>query len=199
MVETITGEGMGMSRITVFGLLVLFSSTIWADSNALTADSFSCIRDMNPVRGFYVDNVDGDLDATLAVARSSTGGVYPPGSVVQLVPTEAMVKREAGFNPATKDWEFFEFEVSAQGTEIRTRGFVDVVNRFGGNCFACHVQAKPEWDMICEQGHGCDPIPLTPVMLKALQKTDPRCEPMTLSEDEAAGLKTLLGGSEPSG
>ena len=55
---------------------------------------------------------------------------------------------------------------------VRTRGFVDVVNRFGGNCFACHVKAKPEWDLICETGHGCDAIPLTPLMIKALQKTD---------------------------
>ena len=45
----------------------------------------------------------------------------------------------------------------------------------GGNCFGCHVKAHPEWDMICETTHGCDPIPLTPAMLKALQDTDPRC------------------------
>jgi hypothetical protein len=43
---------------------------------------------MHPVRRSYVDNLLGDLDATLAVATSATGGVYPPGSVVQaaLVP-----------------------------------------------------------------------------------------------------------------
>ena len=132
---------------------------------------------MTPVRGFYVDNLNGDLKGTVAVANSANGGVYPPGSVVQLVPTEVMVKREAGFNAATKDWEFFELDVRDGKSVIRTRGFVDVVNRFGGNCFACHVKAKPEWDLICETGHGCDAIPLTTVMIKALQKTDPRCGP----------------------
>jgi hypothetical protein len=158
----------------------------------ITEASFKCIRTMTPVRGFYVDNLHGDLKGTVAVANSATGGVYPPGSVVQLVPGEVMVKREAGFNAATKDWEFFELDVNDGKSVIRTRGFVDVVNRFGGNCFACHVKAKPEWDLICETGHGCDPIPLTPVMVKALQKTDPRCgAPAELTTEEAEVLKAL--------
>jgi hypothetical protein len=33
-----------------------------------------------------------------------------------------MVKREAGFNAATHDWEFFELDVSQSGTSIRKRG-----------------------------------------------------------------------------
>jgi hypothetical protein len=49
--------------------------------------------------------------------------------------------------------------------------------------------------MICEQGHGCDPIPLTPVMLKAIQKTDPRCEPTSLKDEETAALKALTAAS----
>jgi hypothetical protein len=59
---------------------------------------------MTHLRQFYVDNVLGNLDATLAVANSATGGTYPPGTVIQLVPTEAMVKRAKGFNPVTHDW-----------------------------------------------------------------------------------------------
>jgi hypothetical protein len=162
------------------------------ESAAITADSFKCIRDMAPVRGFYVANLDGNLKGTLAAANTSDGAVYPPGSVVQLVPTEVMVKREAGFNAATKDWEFFELDVANGKSTIRARGFADVVNRFGGNCFACHVKARPEFDLICETGHGCDPIPLTPVMVKAIQKTDPRCgAPEELSAEEAAVLKAL--------
>ncbi len=160
-------------------------------SDAITADSFDCIRDMTPVRGFYVDNLNGDLEATVAVANSEQGGRYPEGSVIQLVPTEVMVKREAGFSPATNDWEFFELKVSPEGSEITTRGFANVVNRFGGNCFGCHIQAEAKWDLICEQNHGCAPIPLTPTMSRAIQKTDPRCEPTTLIDDEKAALKAL--------
>ena len=164
-----------------------------AQTPAIEADTFQCIRDMTPVRGFYVDNLYGAdaLTDTLEVAHSDIGGVYPPGSVVQLVPTEVMVKRDAGFNAATRDWEFFELDVTADGTSIRARGADDVVNRFGGNCLDCHIKARPEWDLICEQTHGCDPIPLTPVMVRAIQKTDPRCAPIPLSEEEKQILEAM--------
>ncbi len=187
-----------MSGIVRLGVLVVLCTALTvaaaqkSEPAPITDASFKCIRTMTPVRGFYVDNLDGGLKETVAVANSPNGGVYPPGSVVQLVPTEVMVKRDAGFNAATKDWEFFELDVKDGKSVIRTRGFVDVVNRFGGNCFACHVKAKPEWDLICETGHGCDAIPLTPVMIKALQKTDPRCgPPAELTTEEADMLKAL--------
>lgn len=158
---------------------------------AITDASFKCIRDLTPVRGFYVGNLKGDLDATLKVARSETGGVYPAGSLVQLVPTEAMVKREAGFNPATGDWEYFELVVAPTGTTIRVRGANEVVNRFGGNCHACHAQAAAQWDKICESTHGCAPIPVTPTMAKAIQNTDPRCPKIELPADQLEALKAL--------
>lgn len=183
-----------------FGLIACLGLLVAAraqSADSITAETFGCIRDMTPVRGFYVDNLDGDLEATLAVANSLAGGVYPPGSVVQLVPTEVMVKRSSGFNAATRDWEFFELDVSPQGSAIRGRGFADVVNRFGGNCFACHVRARPEWDLICEQDHGCEPIPLTPTMTRALQKTDPRCAVAELSPEETEALAALRAAMAP--
>lgn len=133
----------------------------------------------------------GDLAATLAAANLPTSAVYPPGSVIQLVPGEAMVKRRKGFNAATRDWELFELDVSKDGTQIRKRGFTDVVNRFGGNCFACHIAARPEWDPVCEADHGCKPIPLTRAMSGALQRTDPRCGNPPVSAEDAAALKQL--------
>ncbi|MDI1302625.1 MAG: hypothetical protein PSX71_12025 [bacterium] len=147
-----------------------------AEPVEITAKSFKCIKEMTPVRGFFVDNLSGNLEGTLAVARSATGGVYPPGTVVQLFPNEVMVKRETGFNPVTKDWEFFELDVDKNGSTIRKRGFADIKNRFGGNCFACHVAAKPEWDMICEDSHGCKKLPVSEMAIKSLQNTDPRCK-----------------------
>lgn len=142
----------------------------------ITEKSFKCIREMTKVRGFFVDNIAGNLEGTLKVANSPTGGVYPPGSVVQLFPNEVMVKRETGFSPVTRDWEFFELDVSKDGSTIRKRGFADVKNRFGGNCFACHVQAKPEWDMICEKGHGCEKLPISGFAVTSLQNADARCD-----------------------
>lgn len=178
----------------------LFFICLMAVSATASADpfenpEFSCIRDMTPVRGFYIDNLLGDLEATKAVAESETGGTYPPGSVIQLVPTEVMVKREKGHSPATNDWEFFELNVSAEGSEISTRGFSDVVNRFGGNCLDCHEKAAPQWDMVCEQNHGCAPIPLSALMVRAIQKTDPRCGAVPLSDEERAALQALSGGA----
>ncbi|MCJ8321706.1 MAG: hypothetical protein MJK12_18875 [Colwellia sp.] len=155
------------------------SSTINSASETtvveIDEDSFSCIRDMTPVRHFYVDNLLGDIDSTLAAANNPEGAVYPTGSVVQLVPTEVMVKRESGTFPATGDWEFFELIVNESGSKINKRGFVDVMNRFDGNCFTCHVPAKEKWDFICESGHGCESIPIDHAMTGALQRSDPRC------------------------
>ncbi len=160
-------------------------------SENITAASFGCISDLTPVDRFFVGNLNGNLEATVAVAKSKTGGVYPAGSVVQLVPGEVMVKRVAGYNAKTKDWEFFELDASKTGTSIRKRGADGVVNRFGGNCLECHEKAKPQWDLICQQDHGCDPIPLTTEMIRGLQKTDPRCEATPLTTEEGEALKAL--------
>jgi hypothetical protein len=153
---------------------------------------------MTPVRGFFVDNLLGDLDATVAVAQSPTGGTYPPGSLVQVIPTTAMVKHQPGHNPETNDWEFIELAVSADGATILGRGFAELNMRSGANCFACHEPAKAAWDMICEGGaHGCTPIPLTPVMLRAIQNTDARCPTIELPQDQRDALAALAAGRAP--
>lgn len=166
---------------TISSLLLVFLSSVALagsqDIEKLVIDEsdFNCVTNMSPVRGFYVDNlIEGELPKTLAVANAGEGE-YPPGSVVQLVPGEVMVKHPKGYSAATRDWEFFELAVSPAGTQISKRGFVDVVNQFGGNCFGCHVKAEAKFDMICETGHGCDPIPLTAEITRLLQKTDARC------------------------
>ncbi len=175
------------------GVAVLFSTGLGeaVDSNIVDATSFRCITSMTPVRQFYVDNLRGDVAATVAAANSPTGAVYPPGSVIQLMPGEAMVKQDKGFNAATHDWEFFELDVSKDGTQIRKRGFADVVNRFGGNCFACHIAARPQWDLVCESDHGCAPIPVTRAMIGALQRTDPRCNNPPPSHEDVEALRQL--------
>lgn len=175
-------------------LVVLACAGYAVAEDAIPIDdhSFKCLNQMTKVRHFYVDNLLGDLDATVAVANSAAGGTYPPGSVLQLFAGEAMVKQRPGYNPATKDWEFFELDVSPEGSKIAKRGFVDVVNRFGGNCFGCHAAAKPEFDLVCEQDHGCAPIPVTRAMFGTLQKTDPRCQPAAeLTEEDKKNLADL--------
>ncbi|MFL6231415.1 MAG: cytochrome P460 family protein [Pyrinomonadaceae bacterium] len=55
----------------------------------------------------------------------------PGDDTVELM--TAMVKREAGFNPESGDWEYFV--VNGAGTQIQARGRLD-------NCTACHVGRK---------------------------------------------------------
>jgi len=169
----------------------VFKSITGTEDVIVDEKSFSCIREMTPVRHFYVDNLLGDIESTLEAANDPEGAIYPAGSVVQLVPTEAMVKRESGTFPATDDWEFFELEVNEKGTKIAKRGFVDVINRFDGNCFSCHVPAREKWDFICESGHGCEPIPIDHKMTGALQRSDPRCGEAVLEDGDTMALFKL--------
>ncbi|EYF06961.1 hypothetical protein [Chondromyces apiculatus] len=148
-----------------------------ADDLDMAAADFDCILGWDKVRKFRVSNRLGRQEEALAVANSPDGGVYPVGTVLQLVPTEAMVKRRAGFDATTRDWEFFSLEVSASGTTILARGAAETVNAFGGNCFDCHALAQPQWDLICEDTHGCDPIPLSAEQIQQIQDGDPRCAP----------------------
>jgi hypothetical protein len=146
-----------------------------ADLN-MTAADFDCMLDWPAVRRFRITNKLGQLDAALAVANNPAGGVYPAGTVIQLIPQEAMVKRATGWNPATNDWEFFFLNIDREGAvTIENRGTEDTENAFGGNCFECHAKAQPQWDLVCEQDHGCDPLPFSAEVIRGIQEADARC------------------------
>jgi hypothetical protein len=151
------------------------TETTVVEDVAVDADDFKPLADMTAVRGFFVDNVAGDLDATLAVANDPEGGTYPVGTVIQLIPQEAMVKRAPGFDPDANDWEFFTLDVTPAGTMIISRGGSEVVNRFSGtSCAACHSAAEPQFDLVCEDDHGCAPLPVGDDVIVAIQQADPR-------------------------
>jgi mono/diheme cytochrome c family protein len=86
-----------------------------------------------------------------------------------------MVKREVGFSPETRDWEFFFLNISPGGTTIAVRGRDEAENAFGGNCFACHSLATNN-DFICETDHGCDPLPFDDAFIEGVQMGDARCD-----------------------
>lgn len=153
--------------------------------------TFKCILKMTPVRHFFVDNLAGNLAGTLAVAEADKGE-YPEGTVLQLIPNEVMIKQQKGFSPATNDWEFFALDTDKNGSKIVSRGGVEVNNFLGLSCYDCHKAARAEFDLVCEQDHGCVPLPLTRAMFHAIQRTDPRCQPPEpLSAEDAAALKEL--------
>lgn len=166
-------------------LLLGITLIITGQSNSQDADKqldvtealFKCLTEMKKSSSgaFFVDNMLGNVDATLAVSNSETGGEYPVGSVISLVPSEVMIKHQKGWNEETNDWEFFELNVSEAGSEIKVRGTTEVVNQFGGNCFGCHMLARPEWDLICGIDHGCAPLPIDRETIANIQNSDPRC------------------------
>ena len=140
-----------------------------------TADDFECIQDWERVRNIRVTNKVGLLEEALALARDPQPGVeYPIGTIIQLFPGEAMVKRGSDFDPDNNNWEYFELTVSAEGTSINVRGRDEVINMFGGQCFGCHADAR-DFDFICEKGRGCVELPIGDDVITALQAADPRC------------------------
>ena len=154
------------------------TDTTAVEDVVVDAADFKPLADMTRVRGFFVDNVAGDLDGTLAVANDVDGGTYPVGTVIQLIPQEAMVKRAPGFDPDSNDWEFFTLDVTATGTTIVTHGGSEVVNRFSGtSCAGCHSAAEPQFDFVCEDDHGCAPLPVGDDVITAIQNADPRPHP----------------------
>ena len=151
------------------------TDTTAVEDVVVDASDFKPLAEMTRVRGFFVDNVAGDLDGTLVVANDSEGGTYPVGTVIQLIPQEAMIKRAPGFDPGSNDWEFFTLDVTAAGTTIVTRGGSEVINRFSGtSCAGCHSAAEPQFDLVCEDDHGCAPLPVGDDVITAIQNADPR-------------------------
>jgi hypothetical protein len=139
------------------------------------ASDFTNLHDMTPVAGFFITNLMGKTDEAVAVAESDEGGTYPVGTIIQLIPNEAMVKHVAGYSPDTNDWEFFTLDPSPQGTTILSRGGAEVVNTLSGlSCADCHGAAESQFDFVCQDTHGCAPLPIGDDIIRGIQEADPR-------------------------
>ena len=166
---------------------VIVDAGVGAEDFAATAATFDCLKgsEWTQVGLSYFKNTLGHTDEMLAVARSPEGGTLPVGTVVQLIPTEASVKRGAGFAGNPADWEFFSLSVASTGTTITARGGDShvVSSLSGSSCLGCHSQAAPQWDFLCgdpdggSTAHGCASLgPLaTPANIMSIQSSDPRC------------------------
>jgi hypothetical protein len=144
------------------------------------ASDFECIKNWPKVRLFFITNKLGEdkLEEALTLANNPVAGKqYPVGTIIQLIPTEAMVKRAEGFDPDNNNWEYFELNNSEDGTEITVRGTTNAANSAQGlQCLGCHDKAK-EFDYICEDNHGCDDLGpfVNDITIAFAQATDPRC------------------------
>jgi hypothetical protein len=172
---TIVGKVVVTGAVAA-GLSFLTFGGVRAQDITISEQTFGCILDWPKVRNTYLKNADpGKLKEAIRIFRDSVPGAeYPVGTVLQLVPFEAMVKHLREKFPKTNGWEFFSLNVSQEGTKIRDRG-INVVNLSQGvTCLSCH-QAASKFDFVCEKKHGCAPIPFDDQKIAELQSGDARC------------------------
>ena len=162
--------------LLVIALAAGVASNAGADDVSVSEQTFGCILDWPKVRNTRINHADAtQLAEAMRIFRDSVRDTeYPVGTILQLVPFEAMVKHPREKFPRTNGWEFFALEVSATGTKIRDRGDSVVNLSQGKTCLSCH-QPAARFDFVCEKGHGCDPIPFNDQAINALQQADARC------------------------
>src|SRR4029079_9200195 len=138
--------------------------------------NFGCILQWPKVRNTRFKHEDPEkLKEAMRIFRESEPDKeYPVGTILQLVPFEAMVKHPREKFPKSNGWEFFALEVSEAGTKIRDRGARVVNLSQGKTCLSSH-QPAASFDFVCEKGHGCAPIPFNDQAIAALQQADARC------------------------
>lgn len=144
----------------------------------MTMEDFPCIDELTSVRSFFVTNVLGHEAEAVALANNPQPGVqYPVGTIIQIFPFEAMVKRHPGWNPDSQDWEFFALNLGFDDTvkpHIEQRGADEVTSQFDLSCKECHEKAR-EYDYVCERTRGCVEKGITSEAVALLQYMDPRC------------------------
>lgn len=162
--------------ILAAGLGLFMLSGASAQDITVTEQTFGCILDWPKVRNTHFKHDDPKkLKEAMRIFRDSVPDKeYPVGTVLQLVPSEAMVKHPREKFPTTNGWEFFDLEVSKEGTKIKERGEQVVNHSQGVTCLSCH-QPAAKFDFVCEKGHGCAPIPFDDEKIATIQKTDLRC------------------------
>ena len=78
-------------KLRRFAAILFFVGYVQADELGerkikVDESTFKCILKMTAVRGFFVDNLAGNLEGSVAVARAGKG-TYPEGTVLQLILT----------------------------------------------------------------------------------------------------------------
>ena len=162
--------------VLVAGLGFCMVSSVSADDLAVSEQTFGCILDWPKIRNTRFKHADPvKLKEAMRIFRDSVPDKdYPVGTILQLVPFEAMVKHPREKFPKSNGWEFFALEVSEAGTTIRDRGDNVINLLLGAPCLSCH-QPAAKFDFVCEKGHGCAPLPIDDQKIGELQRADLRC------------------------
>ena len=176
MRERIKGKTVSQRNLLVVGFAFWMVSAASATDVSVSDKTFGCILDWPRVRNTRINHADPQqLAEAMRIFRDSVPNTeYPVGTILQLVPFEAMVKHPREKFPKTNGWEFFALDISPAGTKIRDRGDSVVNLSQGKTCLSCH-QPAASFDFVCEKGHGCAPIPFNDQTINALQQADARC------------------------
>jgi len=136
---------------------------------------FGCIYDFPKVRNTFLFHPEPEkLKEVIHIFSERIPDTeYPVGTVMQLVPFEAMVKHPSEKYPDSNGWEFLALTVTAESTTITSQGD-HALNFEGRECLSCHAAAI-EYDFVCEKNHGCAPLSIGDEQIAALQVADPRC------------------------
>lgn len=141
----------------------------------LEDDDFACLSDSrwDVVDGTRIWNPLGRQTEAVARAAQKDLGEYPVGTVIQLFPDEAMVKRGRGFSTETHDWEYLVLHVASGESVITSRGTTEVKNA-AGSCLSCH-SASSAFDSVCFTNTSCAPLPFFIDTNVDPVTEDPRC------------------------
>ena len=171
---------MGRMLALSLALVLALSLAAGAEPHARPRDFHCLLKGVKPEgKTFYVFNRNR-AKLRQAVAMSETGAIpaagYPVGTILQVLPYEAMIKRRPGFNPDGDDWEFVRLQPTAKGrTEILADGKGEVANALG-SCQGCHRLLAHDYDLVCGFVVGAAGLKLTDAQLAAIQASDPRCK-----------------------
>src|SRR5207237_3546069 len=128
-------------------------SVVSAADVSVSEQTFGCVLDWPQVRSTRINHADPQqLAEAMRIFKDSVPNTdYPVGTILQLVPFEAMVKHPSEKFPKTNGWEFFALDISAAVTKIRDRGDSVVNLSQGKTCLSCH-QPAATFDFVCEKG-----------------------------------------------
>jgi len=167
---------ISLFAMAAFAMGLNWTAPATAAEVEITEKSFGCLHDAGTkVKKTYIRHSDpAKLKDAVRIFETGAAEEYPVGTIIQLVPIEAMVKHDKAKFPTTNGWEFFLFSVSAEGTKIVQRGVDNVANPLG-KCVDCHKGAA-KFDYVCDKTHGCAPIPVKDEQILAMQAADARCK-----------------------
>lgn len=151
------------------------AATAVALAQDVPAPLMACIADGTKVRHTFITHSDPAKlkDAIRIYETKEENADYPEGTIIRMIPQEAMVKRTKSAFPTTNGWEYFALAITPEGTTVRARG--DEASNRLGTCKSCHAGATKS-DAICGGGPGCTAVPLTEEQIATLQGNDPRCK-----------------------